>query len=277
MCIKEEIVIYTLEDLTRLNWQLNTTATNTGGSLLKAVEGRRYYKLSTLSSYITGHESVNEIIVDRLLSQIGIPHVSYTGHNALIKVDGNLFTTFLCSSEDFKNLGESKIPLDLYYAINKKESESPESFMIRLGYQTYLNQLLFVDYLIVNRDRHGANLEVLTKAANLRLSPLFDHGLSFVGPYQNDLERIKDFDPLTDVQANNFFGTHSLESNLRLITSPVILQTDVINFTELFRDLEPFITAVHTSKITDIINARLHYAKQKNLYICAAGKTSCFS
>ena len=37
-------------------------------------------------------------------------------------------------------------------------------------------------YLILNRDRHGANIEVLrnSRKKTVRLAPLFDHGLSLL-------------------------------------------------------------------------------------------------
>lgn len=42
--------------------------------------------------------------------------------------------------------------------------------------------MLAVDFLILNRDRHGANIEVLrnARARTLRIAPLFDHGLSLL-------------------------------------------------------------------------------------------------
>ena len=42
--------------------------------------------------------------------------------------------------------------------------------------------MIAVDYIILNRDRHGANIEVLrnSRAHSLRIAPLFDHGLSLM-------------------------------------------------------------------------------------------------
>lgn len=42
--------------------------------------------------------------------------------------------------------------------------------------------MIAIDYLILNRDRHGANIEILrnARARILRIAPLFDHGLSLL-------------------------------------------------------------------------------------------------
>ncbi len=46
----------------------------------------------------------------------------------------------------------------------------------------YIYIMLVVDFVILNRDRHGANIEVLRNSRDktLRLAPLFDHGLSLL-------------------------------------------------------------------------------------------------
>ena len=50
-----------------------------------------------------------------------------------------------------------------------------------------------------------------------RLSPLFDHGLSFLFSCYENLESMKKFDILEDRAVNNFIGARSLEYNLHLI------------------------------------------------------------
>ena len=45
-----------------------------------------------------------------------------------------------------------------------------------------VNEMFVIDYLVLNRDRHGANIEILRdlKTKTVRPAPLFDHGLSLV-------------------------------------------------------------------------------------------------
>ena len=78
--------------------------------------------------------------------------------------------------------------------------------------------MLVVDYLILNRDRHGANMEVLRngKARTVRLAPLFDHGLSllFFCRSSGDLRAA---DIMEDKPVQSFVGSHSARENLELI------------------------------------------------------------
>ena len=68
----------------------------------------------------------------------------------------------------------------MFYQLERNDGESPLEFCVRQGWGESIYQMLVVDYLILNRDRHGANIEVLrdTKRKTLRLAPIFDHGLS---------------------------------------------------------------------------------------------------
>ena len=163
----DEKVILQLQDLRYLQWTKIRHSSGTAGSFLKAtarIRGERwYYKLSDYDPYrgIVGHECVNEIIADRLLTILQIPHLSYQLIHALVLVDGKEYVTWLCRSKDYRQNGESKIALDTYYQMEKREGESPLEFCFRQGWEKYISEMLLVDFLILNRDRHGANVEVL--------------------------------------------------------------------------------------------------------------------
>ena len=51
------------------------------------------------------HESVNELIADRLLTQLGIEHLHYQLIHADIIVDGKVLETYVCASEIFRARG----------------------------------------------------------------------------------------------------------------------------------------------------------------------------
>ena len=76
-------IIHELQDMTHLSWAKTRNSSGTAGSFLKAyedgVDGKTYFKLSNYDAWkgIIGHECVNEIIVDRLLSILGISHLPY--------------------------------------------------------------------------------------------------------------------------------------------------------------------------------------------------------
>ena len=77
--------------------------------------------------------------------------------------------------------------------------------------------MLFIDYLVLNRDRHGANIEVLRdlKAKTVRLAPLFDHGLSLVCRCHS-IDELDAFDVLEDRKVQAFVGTSSTFENVNL-------------------------------------------------------------
>ena len=233
-------IIRDLQDMRYLKWSKARYSSGTAGTFLKSYEtskGRRiYYKLSDFDSMrgIVGHECVNELIVDRLLRELDIPHLSYRLINALIDIDGKEYETWLCASDDFKQYGESKLALEDYYQMEKKESETPLDFCKRMGWGTYIYEMLVTDYLILNRDRHGANIEVLrnSRTKTIRLAPLFDHGLSFVCRCQQESD-LDSFDVMADLRIQSFIGGHSSEDNLKLIPPDICLNLG--SFTEASR------------------------------------------
>ena len=218
------MIINDKQDLTYLKWSHIRGSSGTAGTFLKSSSElggiKRYYKLSNFDPAVgvTGHECVNEIIADRLLTILGVDHLNYDLIHADIDIDGNRYTTYLCSSIDFKVRGESKIALDDFYRINAAPGEKPYDFCIRMGFGDYIDRMLAFDYLILNRDRHGANIEVLRNISDhsVRLAPLFDHGLSLLCSCNTD-EEILSFDVTEDRKCGNFIGGRSCYENLSLI------------------------------------------------------------
>ena len=179
MELKSQIVSQK-QDLTALSWAKARQSSGTTGSFLKSYDdlsGRKtYYKLSDYDvvNGIVGHECVNEIVVDRLLEILGVEHLSYQLIHADVRVGGKVYETWLNASEDFRAPGESKVALDTFFELEREDGESPLDFCTRMGWRQQAWQAIAVDYLILNRDRHGANLEVLRnpRARTLRLAPL---------------------------------------------------------------------------------------------------------
>lgn len=217
-------IIHEKQDLRYLSWSLIRSSSGTAGSFLKATDDlqqpKLYYKLSNYDGMrgIIGHECVNELIVDRLLNILGIEHLHYDLIHAEIDVDGQAMDTYLCASRDFKERGEHKIALDAYYQVERVNNETPLAFCIRNGWSEYIYRMLVVDFLILNRDRHGANIEVLRNAQKktLRLAPIFDHGLSFLFNCYTE-EDIERFDVMKDRMVQCFVGSRSVQENLHLI------------------------------------------------------------
>lgn len=266
------MVIKELQDLTYLKWSHIRSSSGTAGTFYKSqstIDGvKKYYKLSNFEAIggVVGHECVNEIIVDRLLTIFGIAHLEYELINADIEIEGRIYNTYLCASRDFKARGENKIALEDYYRISAVRGESRYDFCIRQGWKQYVEAMLFIDFLILNRDRHGANIEVLRNKnrREIRLAPLFDHGLSFMFACRSD-EQALSYDILEDKRCQNFIGGYSCYDNLKLICDKKafagILRPE--HKQVIFEDLDGILSEVFIDKIWDMIWER--YRMYENL------------
>lgn len=269
-------VITEKQDLRFLKWSHARTSSGTAGTFLKSqsiISGEKiYYKLSNFDSEkgIVGHECINEIIVDRLLTILGVEHLEYQLIHADVEIEGKVYETWVCASRDFKQRGESKSALDNYYQVNKNEDESRYDFCINHGWKKYIDTMLVVDYLILNRDRHGANIEVLRNARKkmLRIAPLFDHGLCFLYSCYSEQE-IEKFDVLEDKPCQNFIGSRSTFDNLSLIEKKQDVFSGELKLEDkdyLLADLEKVLSKTHLDKIWEMLWLRwCEYEKLCNL------------
>lgn len=262
-------IIHKKQDLTYLSWSLIRSSSGTAGSFLKATDDLQqpkiYYKLSNYDGIngIVGHECINEIIVDRLLNILEIEHLHYDLIHADIDVDGKEMETYLCASKDFKAHGEHKVALDAYYQAEKLDGETPLQFCTRNGWSDFIYKMLVVDFLILNRDRHGANIEVLRNARkkSLRLAPIFDHGLSLLFNCHTE-EEINQFDVMKDRAVQCFVGSRSAQQNLMLIPKDEILALNPLQHTHkayLLEGLDGIIPQSLQNKIWDMIWQRWEY------------------
>lgn len=265
MAMSNQIVMKT-QDLTYLKWSHIRSSSGTAGTFLKSessINGKKiYYKLSNFDPVngVIGHECVNEIIVDRLLTLLGVEHLAYELIHADIEIEGRIYNTYLCASEDFKKRGESKIALDDYYRTNAKKGETHYDFCVRCGWKEYIDQMIAIDYLILNRDRHGANIEILrnARARTLRIAPLFDHGLSLLYSCISEGDVAK-FDILEDKRCQNFIGGYSCYENLNLIKECGYLFKNKLNETDrnmIFDGLETILSEAFRDKIWNMIYKR---------------------
>ena len=266
-------IIMETQDLTYLKWSHIRSSSGTAGTFLKSesvIEGKKiYYKLSNFDfvNGVIGHECVNEIIVDRLLTLLGVEHLEYKLIHADIEIEGKIYNTYLCASADFKKRGESKIALDDYYRTNAKKEESHYDFCVRCGWKKYIDQMIAIDYLILNRDRHGANIEILrnARARILRIAPLFDHGLSLLYSCISD-EAVMKFDIMEDKRCQNFIGSYSCYENLNFIKACGDVFDGKLKESDrsiIFEGLETILSEVFIDKIWNMIYER--YKVYENL------------
>lgn len=263
-------LIRKIQDLRHLDWNDISRSSATPGCFLKTYSGdgqrRIYYKLSNYDSYrgIFGHESINELIVSRLLDVLGVDHLSYRLLHALVRIDGVEHTTWLCTSKNFRKTNESKMALDFYYDLMSEPGESPLDFCVRMGWADIIYPMMLVDFLVANRDRHGANMEVLRSTdGSIRLSPLFDHGISLIFSCYDDVSAVENFDVLRDMPVNNWLGSRSLVYNLNLLAQD--LKIDLLHesdFDYILGGLEDALPAAHLAKIREMIWKRWNYFEE---------------
>ena len=257
------------QNMTYLQWAKIRNSSGTAGSFLKAYSTlgskKIYYKLSDYDNVkgIVGHECVNELIADRLLTILGIEHLSYSLIHADVLINGEIHETYLCASDDFKEKNESKIALDAYYEAEKVDDESILEFCRRNGWEEYLYKMLVVDFLILNRDRHGANIEVLrnSKKKTIRIAPLFDHGISLLSRCRTP-EEIENYDIMEDKPVQCYIGSRSTKENLELIPKDKLPKLNKLKPEDksfIMDGLDGIISGTLQDKIWDMIYSRWCY------------------
>lgn len=258
-------IVKKTQDLTHLTWDERAVTSGTGGVFLKARQrtsrGNVYYKLSNYDSYkgVFGHESVNELIASRLLDALEIPHVPYKLIHANIVVNGTPIETWLSESRDYRKANERKQPLDSFYELREIDrSIPPLDFCIERGCSETIYKMMAFDYLIINRDRHGANIEVVFSDGVPKLAPLFDHGLSLVCSCYDDESDIKKFDSLRDIKVHNYLGSRSLEDNLERIPKKLFDSSQLSEqiCDDILENLDDVLSATHLEKIREILLLR---------------------
>ena len=240
-----------LNIIDELPWDLRSEVwSRTAGSLASdgvymktelPIEGINYYlKLSRYDSYrgIYGHESVNELIASRLGKLLGFDVPEGFLKKCLVKIDDKEHDTYVFAAKSYKTNG-SRVAFEDFYIDNRlSDKESPLELCKRFGWTDTIYKMFIFDYLIINRDRHGANLEVM-KNGDIILSPFLDNGLSFVCSCVKESE-LTSFDIMEDRAVNNFIGDKRLEANLKRIDKK-------IEFTEIKEeDLSEILTGLQT-------------------------------
>lgn len=260
-----------ITDLTGLSWGLSRKSSGTAGSFLKAYEeenGKKYYyKMSNFDTVrgVFGHECINEMVAQNIADMLGIEHLRYDLLHAEVVIDGEKISTWLTRSENFRLPGEHKMTFETFYELNHVEGETPLQFALKYG--DYFHKMFLLDYLICNRDRHGANVEVLVSRESVRFAPLFDNGLSFVFSCYGDGKAMKEFDMLKTGPVNNFIGSMDLAKNLEYVPVELLRKVREVHTSPdaLFKGLEQAGNAVpeeYWEVVAEMIERRCRYVAE---------------
>jgi len=216
-----------------------------------------YLKLSRYDSYrgIYGHESINEMIAYKLGFLLGFNVPEGFLRKCIVKIDDIEHETYVFAAKSYKTTG-SRSSFESFYVDNRlSDKESPLDLCKRFGWTDDVYKMFIFDYLIINRDRHGANLEVL-KNGDKKLSPLLDNGLSFVCACTEESE-LASFNIMEDRVVNNFIGEKRLAANLSLIDRKVeFSDLDELKIKALLDELQGVLPKSYLTLIYSIVLRR---------------------
>jgi len=254
-------------DLRDITWSAAAGSIASDGVQMKAeriIDGTDYYlKLSRYDSYrgIYGHESVNELIAGRLGKLLSFNVPEGVLKKCIVRIDSIEYDTYVYMAQSYKTAG-SRVAFETFYIDNRlSRTESPLDLCKRFGWTDYIHKMFIFDYLILNRDRHGANIEVM-KNGDKQLSPYFDNGLSFVCSCTNE-EELAAFNITEDRPVNNFIGENRLKPNLEAVDGNLkfneLRQSDNVI---IFEGLQGVLPEPYLTTIWDIIWRRWDDVKE---------------
>ena len=120
--------------------------------------------------------------------------------------------------------------------VNISNRRAVYEFIKTLPFAKDVFQMMFLDYIVYNRDRHGANIEVLynKKDQSYRLAPIFDCGSSLFAPLQKDTDQISNYNLLSNKPVNNFIYSMFLDDYLDIL--PDVMDFPQMQVEALFLD-----------------------------------------
>jgi len=207
---------------------------------------------------ISHQEPFSEYAASLILDKLDIEHVKYK----IVKRNDEILS--ICPSM----LDNQSELISAWYVCNDKKMnhESSLDHYIRkcgeLGIKgdikTPLEQMIVVDYLIANTDRHWNNFSIIRNSKTLngeKLAPLYDHGAAFFTKHHH----LKMIDINEDLECRSF--RKKQEENLKFVKNIDWLKRDVLNdMPDILRDVmksNPFGSKQRTDTIVSCIRHRI--------------------
>lgn len=140
-------------------------------------------------------EPVTEVICSEIIKYLGVDCANYSLRE--LTVSGNGYwreqEVLCCLSEIFTNKGEKFITASRLLGVKNKRASYED--LIKVFNQLDINNMLVIDYLINNTDRHLRNFSLIINSndGSVRFAPLYDHGFSLGQDLDDDyLEEERD-------------------------------------------------------------------------------------
>ena len=212
-------------------------------------------------------EPVIEVICCEVIKLLGISCANYSLKE--LNISGNAYWKLqkvLCSlSEIFLNENESLVSASKL--MNVKNARVSYSDLLKVFNKLDINNMLVVDYLINNTDRHLRNFALIVNKddSSSRFAPLFDHGFSLGQDIDGDYleEEQDDFCYVYDeCDYAKCYGltNYSQISNVDFTSVKLdINQDDLFNIIDRYAE---FIPSYRVEFIKHLLERRLNYARK---------------
>lgn len=237
--------------------------TNSGsaGSQLKYHLDNIWYKVNCV-----GAEGKVEEIVSRLLECSNCEDFVYYSQCVINGRAG-------CMSENFLCEGESLITFERLYNMFTGKSLTEDVVRVRniqdryeflcksifeitgVDINPYLNNILCLDFITINPDRHFNNLALVTNGVNFRPAPIFDNGQGLGGNYNITPPDLNVEECCEALTANTISGSFS--SQIEVLTCRELQFNDEL--------LKAFMCSLPNSRFKSILKHRLELYLGKSI------------
>lgn len=208
----------------------------------------------------------NEVIASMISQRLGISHVKYTLGYAEKKLPICICENFVTRDTEFIAAGFINMVLPFDKSETKYEHFCRCCEHLKIpNYIESLDEMLFLDYIIANQDRHLGNFGVIRNVDTLEFvgfSPIFDSGTSLRFDTPED-----EMDMTLNIESQPFIDHHN--EQIRLVTEPDRFELNNLEgiedeIMEIFTDKRYAVSlGVDRPKlIIDVLKARIDMLKQ---------------
>jgi hypothetical protein len=207
-------------------------------------------------------EPFNEVIVSQYLDKLNVEHVDYELY----------WYKKMPYSKCLNMLTEGEELIHAYYVLNQEKKDNKVSYLNhyiamceKMGLRNIrknLDDMILIDYLTANTDRHWSNFGVIRDSETLqakKLAPLYDHGAAlYAKAATTAIPKLR-----TELQCQSFAGKQ--EGNIKQVTDFSLLGNANVNALPDIIDKNMdsrFIDEIRKKEILFNINKRMQAAKK---------------